>query len=123
MKTKRLYRDYVLDILDAIRKAEKFADGMTLEDFKQDEKTIFAVVRALEVVGEATKFIPRTVRNKYRDVPWKAMAGMRDKLIHEYFGVNIRIVWNTLKKDLPKIVPVLEEILQSVNMKSNNQSD
>ena len=113
MKSRRECRDYVVDILEAIEKVEEFTAGMTFDDFKKDEKTVFAVVRALEVVGEATKFIPSSVRNKFKDVPWKAMAGMRDKLIHEYFGVNVRIVWNTITKDLPQVVPALTEILKS----------
>jgi len=72
---------------------------MTFEDFAKDKKTINAVIRSIEVIGEATKNIPKTIRDKYLSIPWKKMAGMRDKMIREYFGVDIKILWKTIKKD------------------------
>jgi uncharacterized protein with HEPN domain len=107
----REYKDYVVDIIDAIEKTESFVKGMNLEAFEKDAKTMFAVIRAFEIMGEAVKKIPTSVRNKYKGVPWKEMAGMRDKLIHEYFGIKPRVVWKTIKQDLPQIKPYLQAIL------------
>ncbi len=111
----REYKDYLVDIIDAIEKIELFVKGMNLAAFEKDAKTIFAVVRAFEIMGEAVKKIPSSIRNKHKDIPWKEMAGMRDKLIHEYFGIKPRVVWKTIKHDLPDIKPKLEAILQDLS--------
>lgn len=76
----------------------QFIDGMTFETFVRDDKTVFAVVRALEIVGEATKRIPASIRDQAPSIPWRAMAGMRDKLSHDYIGVNVAVVWKTATK-------------------------
>ncbi|MBU2439860.1 DUF86 domain-containing protein [bacterium] len=87
---KRDYGDYIQDILDSIIDIENFIKGMNFEEFTKDRKTINAVVRSIEIIGEATKKIPKSLRDKYPDIPWKKMAGMRDKLIHEYFTLTRR---------------------------------
>jgi uncharacterized protein with HEPN domain len=89
---KREFLDYVEDIVAAMANSEEFVRGLKYEEFIRDQKTVYAVVRALEIIGEAVRKIPAPVRNRYPEIPWKNMAGMRDKLIHEYFGVNLRIV-------------------------------
>jgi uncharacterized protein with HEPN domain len=111
---KREYRDYLKDILDSINDIESFVGDMSFEDFKRDKKTIYAVVRGIEVMGEAAKKIPKTLKDKYREIPWKKMAGMRDKLIHEYFGVDVEILWKTIKDDLPSVKPLVQELLESM---------
>jgi uncharacterized protein with HEPN domain len=111
---RREYRDYLKDILDSINDIESFVGDMSFEDFKRDKKTIYAVVRGIEVMGEAAKKIPKTLKDKYREIPWKKMAGMRDKLIHEYFGVDVEILWKTIKDDLPSIKPLVQELLKSM---------
>jgi len=112
---KKDYRDYLDDIINAITKAEQFIGKMTFEDFEKDEKTIFAVVRALEIIGEATRKLPESLKNKYPKIPWREISGMRNKLIHEYFGVNLRVVWDTVKKDIPTIKPFFQEIIKKNN--------
>ena len=112
MKSKRVYTDYLEDTLDAIAKVRRFIEGMTLDQFAGDEKTIFATIRALEIIGEATKRMPKKVREGYPKVPWREMAGIRDKLIHDYFGVDIEVVWKAATSDLPKIEPQIRHILE-----------
>ena len=93
-------RLYVEDIKESIRKIGDYTHGMTFDDFSADNKTIDAVVRNLSVIGEAVKNIPEEVKSKYPDVPWNEVAGMRNKIIHEYFGVDEEILWKTIKEDL-----------------------
>jgi len=109
---KEEFLDYVEDIIDAMDDAMSFVEGMKYEDLVKDRKTIYAVVRALEIIGEAVKRIPDLVRNRYPQIPWKDMAGMRDKLIHEYFGVDIKRVWKTVKEDILNLKPLFEKILK-----------
>jgi len=108
----RNHQIYLKDILSAINSIEKFVEGMSFEDLKNDDKTSSAVIRKLEIIGEATKNIPKDIQNKNPQIPWKEMAGMRDKLIHFYFGVDHNLVWNTIKKRIPKIKPFIENILK-----------
>lgn len=93
----------ILDILKSIDKIDRFAKGMTLLQFKKNELVIDAVVRNLEIIGEASKSIPLSIRRKYSQIPWEQMAGMRNILIHEYFGVDLKVVWYTIKKSLPSL--------------------
>ncbi|MFH1258622.1 MAG: DUF86 domain-containing protein [Elusimicrobiota bacterium] len=76
------------------------------------KKTIFAVIRALEIIGEAVKNIPESIRKKYAGIPWKSMAGMRDKLIHEYFGAKLDVVWDTAKNEIPSLKHKFQTILK-----------
>ena len=86
---KREVGDFIDDIINAMDKALKFVEGMSYEEFANDDKTIFAVVRAIEIIGEAVKNISDDLKKKYPEIPWKGMAGMRDKVIHGYFGVDL----------------------------------
>ncbi len=109
MRKNRIADDYFNDIITTIDKIESFVGDISKDEFAVDEKTQFAVIRGLEIIGEAAKKIPRESQEEYPKVPWKELAGMRDKLIHAYFGVNIEIVWITVKKDLPEIKKFLSE--------------
>jgi len=106
-------RDYVMfieDILEAISKIEKYVENYTYVDFAGDAKTVDAVLMNFAILGEAVKHIPEEVKQRYPDVPWKKMAGMRDKLVHEYFGVQLDVIWETIKKDLPQVKPLVEAV-------------
>ena len=96
---KREAGDFIEDIINAMDKALKFVEGMSYEEFVQDDKTVFAVVRAIKIIGEAVKNVPDDIKKKYPEVPWKGMAGMRDKVIHGYFGVDLKVVWDTIKEN------------------------
>lgn len=115
MSKKRIFTDSLNDILSEINKIFKFIDKMTYTEFIKDEKTIYAVTRSLEIIGEATKNIPDDVKDTYNQIPWSKISGMRNKLIHEYFGVDLETLWNTIKNRLPEIKPPIEEILNSLN--------
>jgi uncharacterized protein with HEPN domain len=108
---KRTYKDYIEDILLSLQELEDFTRGMDFETFIKDRKTVNAVIRSLEVMGEAVKRIPEEIRSRYPEIPWKYIAGMRDKLIHEYHGVDLEIVWEVVKKETPPLKPLFEKIL------------
>lgn len=107
----RRYQDYLHDIHDAAIKARRFVEGMSYEQFAADDRTSYAVIRALEVIGEAARGVPQSAREQHTDVPWRDMAGIRDRLIHRYFGVDLRVVWKTVHEDLPTLIRAIERIL------------
>jgi uncharacterized protein with HEPN domain len=96
----RVIIDYLNDILNSIVNIKSFLQDMDFPSFQGDIKTQYAVIRALEIIGEASKKIPGEVTENYPDIPWRFMAGMRDKLIHDYFGVDTEVVWNTATQDI-----------------------
>ncbi len=102
------------DILEAIEKAERYVEGLIKTDFAKDEKTADAVVRNLEIIGEATNHIPDDVRTKYPNIEWKKIVGLRNRIVHDYFGVDLEIIWTILKDDLPpfkeKLCSILSEL-------------
>ena len=108
----RDYRLYLKDILSAIESIERFVEGMSQESFTADDKTSSAVIRKLEVIGEAARHIPDDIRAAHPQVPWSEMAGMRDRLIHAYFGVDYGLVWETIKERIPLVKPLIQSILE-----------
>lgn len=105
---------YVKDILTNMQNAERFVEGMTYEAFTDDMKTSYAVVRCLEIIGEAAKNIPVAIRRKHPEIPWKEMAGMRDKVIHSYFGVDAKKVWLVVKERIPQLKPMIQNVLENL---------
>ena len=121
MTRKREFLDYVADIQEASQNISEFIAGMTWAEFAQDQKTIYAVVRAFEIIGEAAKKVPPSVRKRHAKVPWKQMAGMRDKLIHEYFGVNFQVLWKTAQEDIPPMQPLIAKVLQEESSRTSGR--
>lgn len=107
------------DMQSAGQKALDFLGDHSIESPQHDEKTLFAVVRPLEILGEATKRIPDDVRALSTVIPWKAVAGMRDKLIHDYVVVNVEIVWRTIREDLPPLLLEVDRLRHVMNRDSS----
>lgn len=103
---------FIEDILESIERIEEYTANKTLEEFLSDHEKQDAIIKRLEVIGEAVKNIPADIKKKYPKIPWGDMAGMRDVLIHEYFGINIKRVWDTAKNDVPKLKKQIIEILE-----------
>ncbi len=116
---KRDYTLFVEDILESIIKIDEFIGEMDFSEFVQDDKTKCAVVRKLEIIGEATKNIPQEMRQRFKELPWSDMARMRDKMAHLYFGINYKIVWEVIKKQLPGIEPQIEKMLEEMENNEN----
>ena len=109
--SKRGNIEWLSDIKEAIRRISLYIEKMSYEEFLEDIKTQDAIVRNLEIIGESAKNISGDFEKKYRQLPWKDLAKVRDKLIHHYFGVNYDIVWEIAKEEIPKIILQVEEIL------------
>lgn len=106
--------DFLNDILENIEKVEAFIAGMSLDNFLNDDKTAYATIRAIEIIGEAVKQIPEDIRQQYPNIPWREIGRMRDKLIHHYFNINLRIVWKTIQQDIEPLKTVVQQILKDL---------
>lgn len=109
--SKRNDRDLLSDIREAINRITTYVTGKTYFSFVADTKTQDAVIRNLEILGEATKNLSGSLRAQFPDIPWKSMAGVRDRLIHHYFGVNLDIVWQIVTIELPQVASQLQNLL------------
>lgn len=119
MNPEPIHIDYLNDILNNIDKIVGFVEGMDFDHFDQDEKTVYAVVRGLEIIGEASKKIPQRIRDSYPEIAWREIMGMRDKLIHDYVGVNTIVVWKTIQDDLPFLRQAIHQILIDMDWSSS----
>lgn len=113
----RMIKEFLRDILEASHRIYAYTDSLEYEEFLEDLKTQDAVVRNMEIIGEATEKLPDNFRQEYDLIPWRSLAGMRDKLIHDYFGVNFDIVWEVLKHDLPGLEERITEIIEILDEK------
>jgi len=106
---------YLKDILDAISDIEAFIANTNEKEFYKNKEKKYAVVRALEIIGEAAKNLSKESRSKHKEIPWKEIVGMRDKLIHWYFGIKWELVWETVKNKIPELKNQLSKILAEQN--------
>ena len=106
---------YIDDILESIKKIEKYTKDLDYKKFSENELIIDAVIRNLEVIGEAVKNLPAELKDKYPDLPWRKIAGLRDILIHEYFGLDLSIIWDIVSNKIPELKSVVTKILKNMS--------
>ncbi|WP_199247440.1 DUF86 domain-containing protein [[Phormidium] sp. ETS-05] len=110
----RTQRECLTDMLDAIQRARTYINSMSYEEFSADLKTQDATIRTLEVLGEASKGLSADIKNRFSEIPWKSIARLRDKLIHNYFGVNLDIVWQVVTLELPALERQIMQVLAEI---------
>jgi len=111
---KRNIKLYIKDIIEYMERAEEYVKTLDFSQFIKDRKTYDAVIRCIEVIGEAAKNVPNEIRNRYPAIPWRDMAGMRDKIIHSYFTVDLEAVWLVVTEEIPRLKPLLLKILDDL---------
>lgn len=110
----RKWRFRLRDMLNAVNKIEAYVEGLSFDGFTQDEKTFDAIIRQLTILGEAASHVPDEVTSRTPEIPWQEIRGMRNVLVHEYFGINMDIVWETATKNIPGLRPLLEGLLEDI---------
>ncbi len=108
----RVWKLFLEDMLGAIEKIERYTKGMDFDGFTENPMVVDAVIRNLEVIGEACKHIPAGIRESYGEVPWKAIVGLRNIAIHEYFGLDLENIWKIIRDDLPKNKGTFRKVLE-----------
>jgi len=103
---------YLQDITEAISDIERFLEGITQEEFSKNKEKQYAILKALEIIGEAAKNLSKELKARHGEIPWRDIAGMRDKLIHAYFGVKLELVWETVHRKLPELKNQISNILK-----------
>jgi len=111
---KRDFIVYLKDMIDSSSKGINFISNMTYDEFIKDEKTQYALIRAIEVIGKASTKILKNIKDKFSEIPWREVSRMRNKLIHDYFGVNLKVVWKTGIEDLPDLKSKLQKMIESL---------
>lgn len=111
---------YLQDIQESIERIESYVRDINKQEFLEDVQVQDAVARRFEIIGEATKGLPDEFRQEHDHVPWKAMAGMRDVLIHQYFGLNVDRVWRVIEKDLPELKQHIDQIISNLNSEESS---
>lgn len=110
--SKREWKLFIEDILESIQLIKNYVENMGFDDFKNDRKTIDAVVRNFEIIGEASRFVPDEIKEKYENADWKGIVGLRNRIAHEYFDISLSIVWHIVMKELPTLEDQMKEILE-----------
>lgn len=110
-------RLYLQDILDSIKKIQQYMGNLTFDEFVSNDMVIDAVVRNFEIMGEAAAHIPDSIRSAYPNIPWKEMRGLRNVVVHEYFGVDLKIIWKTAQESLPELSEMIKEVLSNLGKK------
>ena len=111
--SERNWRLFIEDILESIGLIEAYTANMQLDNFKKDRKTIDAVVRNFEIIGEASNNIPETIKQKYYRIDWKGIVGLRNRIAHEYFGISTSVIWYIIEKELSELKAQLKQILDT----------
>ena len=114
MKSERDYKDFLIDISKAIENIESFVKNTDFDAFAKDIQKVYATIHCLEIIGEAVKNIPEGIKEKYPDIPWRKIAGMRDRLIHGYFIVDFKKIWETVNRDLVPLKKAVNKILKTL---------
>jgi len=112
--SKRSDADLLEDILISMKRVESYVSGLSYDDFIKDQKTQDAVIRNIEMIGEAVKKLSVDIKNKKQQIPWRIIAGIRNRLIHGYFGINIDIVWEVAPINIPELIPEIEKIKNNI---------
>ncbi len=120
---KRDLKLFLQDILEASQHIVQFVEGFDYLKFQNDDKTTSAVIRKLEIIGEAVKHVPDAIKEKSPSIKWKAVAGMRDRLIHGYFGVDYSLVWDTTQRDIPKLIAEISQLLTDLQRDSASTNE
>jgi uncharacterized protein with HEPN domain len=121
--SKRDPRLFMIDVLNAIDKIERYTAGVTFDQFEANEMVLDAVVRNLEIVGEATRYIPTTLRERYTQIEWSRVVGFRSIVIHAYFAVDVEIVWTIATQRLSELKTVLTEMLEDLDLREGDEGD
>lgn len=109
--SKRDAKILLQDIMDEIERIERFTASLSFEEFKKDDLVYYATLRCLEIIGEAVKALPEDLKERYGEVEWRKIAGLRDVIIHGYFGIDPEIIWDVVKKKVPELKVVIEAML------------
>jgi uncharacterized protein with HEPN domain len=121
--SKRDPRLFMTDVLDAIEKIERYTAGLTFDQFEANEMVLDAVVRNLEIIGEATRYIPTTLRERYTQIEWSRVVGFRNIVIRAYFAVDVEIVWTIATQRLSELKTLLTKMLEDYDLQEGDEGD
>jgi uncharacterized protein with HEPN domain len=119
---KRAFISFIQDIVDEMDRLERFVEGIDVDQLRADEKTAYAMMKALEIIGEAAKQVPESVRQRAPEVRWREMAGMRDRITHGYWSVDVALIWHTVHKRFPVERPVLRRLLDELDAEAGSDA-